>query len=124
MTIDLLAEVREEGKSTSRTFAAELIGYLDLPDIQDADERVLSDGGRTASEGKLPICAFVIGVRKPEGIWRWVVEPVIEDGRAVLRPGGKRNWHALDDAGIARLVKQVNAWYGAREEEPKANHEK
>jgi hypothetical protein len=113
IAIDLLAEILKDGKSTLRFFGAQVIGYLDLPDIQNADERVLSHLGRDPFEAGLPICAFVIGVRKPEGIYRWVVEPVIDDGRALLHREVESNWQNLDEAGAARLIGQVNAWYDA-----------
>jgi hypothetical protein len=119
MAIDLLVEILKDGKSTLRFFGAQLVGYLDLPTIQDADERVLSHFGRDRFEAGLPLCAFVIGVRKPEGLYRWVVEPVVEDGRAILQPQVftqrevEAQWQSLDDAGTSRLIAQVNAYYDA-----------
>ncbi len=113
MAIDLLIEVLKDGKSTKRFFGAQLVAYMDLPDVRDADERVLSHLGRDSFEAMLPICIFVIGVRKPEGIYRWSVGPVVEDGRALLHRDVGANWQALDDAGAAHLIGQVNAWYDA-----------
>jgi hypothetical protein len=113
IAIDLLAEILKDGKSTLRFFGAQMIGYLDLPDIRNADERVLSHLGRDPFEAALPICVFVIGVRKPEGIYRWVVEPVVDDGRALLHRDVEASWQTLDEAGAARLIGQVNAWYDA-----------
>jgi hypothetical protein len=110
---DLLVEILKDGKSTLRFFGVQLVGDIDLPDIQDSDGRVLSPLGRDPSEAMLPICVFVIGVRKPEGIYRWVVEPVVEDGRALLHRDMKANWQTLNEAGVARLLGQVNAWYNA-----------
>lgn len=118
MAIDLLVEILKDGKSTLRFFGVQLVGYLDLPDIQNADERVLSHLGRDPSEAMLPICVFAIGVRKPEGIYRWIVEPAVDDGRALLHRDVEANWQTLDDAGAARLIGQVNAWYDARKEVP------
>jgi hypothetical protein len=124
MGIDLLIDVLKNGKSSKRFFGAQLVPYMDLPSIHSADERVLGhtrNALRSDSfEAELPICAFVIGVRKPEGIYRWSVEPVVEDGQAVLRPcpvsrrDVEKSWQTLDDAGAARLIGQVNAWYDAR----------
>src|SRR5258706_9575490 len=71
--IGLLVEILKDGKSTFRFFGAQLVPHLDLPDIQDADQRPLSHLGRAPLEAALPLCVFVIGVRKPEGIYRWVV---------------------------------------------------
>jgi hypothetical protein len=114
MPINLLVEVLEDGSSTLRLFGVQVVGCTDLPDAQEADELVISHVGRRPVESNLPICAFVINVRKPEGIYRWVVEPVADDGRSVLQRPGKANWQPLDEAGVAHLIAQVHAWYDAR----------
>jgi hypothetical protein len=111
--IDLLVEVLKDGRSALRFFGVQLVGYLDLPDVREAEDRILSHLPGDAAEATLPICVFVIGVRKPEGMYRWVVEPVIEDGRALLRRGAEPDWQILDEAGAARLIRQVNDWYDA-----------
>jgi hypothetical protein len=119
MAIDLLAEILKNGKSTLRFFGAQLVGYLDLPTVQKADERVLSHLGRDPFEAGLPLCVFVIGVRKPEGLYRWVVEPIAGRGRAMLQlhvftqREVQAKWQPLDDAGVERLIAQVNAYYDA-----------
>jgi hypothetical protein len=119
LAIDLLAEILKDGKSTLRFFGAQLVGSLDLPTIQNADERVLSHLGRDPFAAGLPLGVFVIGVRKPEGFYRWVVEPLVEDGRAMLQPHVltprevQAKWQPLDEAGAERLIAQVNAYYDA-----------
>lgn len=114
MGVDLLVEIRTDRNSTRRRlFGVQIVAYMDLPDTQDSDARVVSHHGSDSLEGTLPICLFVIGVRKPEGIYRWLVEPVVEDGRALLHRDVDANWQPLDEAGVARLIGQVNAWYEA-----------
>ena len=130
MAINLLAEILKDGNATSyplnlqpgsdrRFFGVQLVGYLDLPTIQNADAHVFSHAGRDPFEAGLPLCAFVIGVRKPEGVYRWIVEPVVDNGRAILRPHVlaqrevETRWQSLDDAGTERLIGQVNAYYDA-----------
>jgi hypothetical protein len=113
VAIDLLVEILKDGKATMRFFGVQLIAYLDLPPIQNADERVLSHLGRDPFEADLPLCVFVIGVRKPEGLYRWVMEPVVDGGRAHLRHSGAVAWQPLDEAGVGRLIDQVKAWYDA-----------
>jgi hypothetical protein len=111
MAIDLKVEIPTHGNSTpQRRFGVRIVAYMDLPDTKDADARVLSHLGRNSFEAALPICAFVIGVRLPEGIYRWVVEPVVEDGRPALRQVAlsRRDvgatWQTLDETGAARLI--------------------
>lgn len=97
--IDLLVEILKDGKSTMRFFGAQLVAYLDLPAIPNADERVPSHLGRDSFEAGLPLSVFVIGVRKPEGLYRWIVEPAIHEGRALLQRDGAVNWQPLDEGG-------------------------
>jgi len=111
--IDLLVEVLKDGKPTVRFFGVQLVPCMDLTTIQTADERVRSHPGGDPLEASLPLCVLVIGVRKPEGIYRWSVEPVVEDGRALLHRNEESNWQTLDEAGAARLLGQVTAWYDA-----------
>jgi hypothetical protein len=113
MAIDLLIEILKEAKRVPRFFGAQLIAYLDLPKIENADERVLAHLGKDPFEATLPICAFLIGVRKPEALYRWVVQPVIEGGRALLSADAKPNWQALDEVEAGRLIDRVNDWYDA-----------
>jgi hypothetical protein len=110
--IDLLVEALESGQPTLRLFGVQVKAYLDLPDVQK-DEQSNSRPGGGSFEVGLPLCVFAIGARKPEGIYRWIVGPVVEDGRALLRRDVEANWQALDEAGAARLIGQVNAWYDA-----------
>jgi hypothetical protein len=111
--IDLLVENLKDGKTTLRLFGVQIVAHMDLPNDQNGDERILSRLGRDGLEAALPLCVFVIGVRKPEGIYRWAVEPVVEDGHALLCRNSAANWQPLDTAGAARLIDQVNAWYDA-----------
>jgi hypothetical protein len=113
MAVDLLVEILKNGASTLRFLGVQIVEYMDLPTIEDADEGVRSRLSEHPLEAKVPVCVFVIGVRKPEGIYRWVVEPVIDGGRAVLRRDTNGTWQPLDEAGAARLLDQVNAWYDA-----------
>ncbi len=113
MAVDLLVEILEEGKSTLRFFGVQLVSSIDLPDIHNAIERILSPLGRDTVEAMLPICVFAIGVRKPEGIYRWIVEPIVDDGRPLLHRNVGENWQTLDAAGAVHLIGQVKAWYQA-----------
>jgi hypothetical protein len=109
--IDLLVEVRKGGRSTLRFFGVQILPCMDLPDAPGADERALA---HPPSDAAFPICVFMIGVRQPEGIYRWALEPVVDAGQAALRRAEGGAWHRLDEAGAARLIDQVNAWYDAR----------
>jgi hypothetical protein len=121
MAIDLLVQILKNRRPTLRFFGAQVVPHLDLPDPKTVEAGVFSHAMiRDPFEDSLPICVFVIGVRKPEGIYRWSVEPVVEDGRAELRhrvvsrQDVMASWHPLDEAGANLLIGQVNDWYDAR----------
>ncbi|SRR6266849_5471275 len=121
MALDLRVEILKGGKSISRFFYAQLVPHLDLPEIQRVELGVMSHGltlKRNPVEKLVPICVFVVGVRKPEGIYRWSLEPVVENGQASLRECREANWQDLDEQGADRLIGQVNAWYDAVNEGP------
>jgi hypothetical protein len=125
MALDLRVEILKGGKSISRYFYAQMIPYLDLPDMESVESAVASHGltlERNPVEEWVPICVFAVGVRKPEGIYRWSLEPVVADGQASLRECPEANWQTLDEQGADRLIAQVNAWYDARNRDstPKA----
>ncbi len=128
IAIDLLVEVLKDGKSTTRFFGVQMAAYLDLPPVHEADKRALSHSRRDPFEAALPLCMFVIGVRKPEGLYRWVVEPVVDDGQALLCPLLETNWQALDERGVNCLIGQVNAYYDVANKvstrKPRGHHSK
>jgi hypothetical protein len=56
--------------------------------------------------------------RDLDGRYCWIVAPVVEHGQAQLLRDNKPTvphdiWHKVDDAGIRRLVAEVNAYYDA-----------
>jgi hypothetical protein len=126
--IELLAEILQGGKSTLRFFGVRIVALMDLPEIQNVDEQVRSHPGKEPVDASIPVCVFVVGVRKPEGVWRWLVEPVVQDGRALLRRDTEATWQTLNEAGAALLIDQVNAWYDALKGEttpqPRERHPK
>jgi hypothetical protein len=101
--IDLLVEILKEGKPM-RFFGVQLIASLDLPGIPNADEQVHAQFRNDTVEAALPLCVFLIGVRKPEGLYCWVMEPVIAGGQAVLHRAGEPIWQVLDETGVASLL--------------------
>lgn len=116
LAVDLLVEILKNRKSTLRFFGVQIIADMDLPTVEEAEKRVLAHLDHNASEAALPLGVFAVGIRKPEGIYRWNVEPVVEDGRPLLRPNTRADWKPLDGEAAARLIAQVNLWYDALHE--------
>ena len=85
---------------------------LDVPEVAQAERYVLSHP-KLAKGTSVPFCVFAIGVRGPEGRYRWVAEPVIEEGRAYLDTHPRPQWVDLNEEAAAALVRRVSEWYDA-----------
>jgi hypothetical protein len=110
----LLFEILKDGKPTLRFFGAQFVPYMDQPPpIEKADERVLTCLRKAPAGAGLPICVFVVEVRTLESLYRWAIEPVVQEGRALLQERRTGDWHPLDEAEVASLIGQVNAYYDA-----------
>lgn len=110
--VDLLVEIRTKNPLRPRIFGVMLVPFMDMPDLNAADEEARSQC-RRAAKAIFPVCAFVISMRETQGIYRWAVEPVVVDGEAVLRRDAPGDWHPLDQPDVDALMAQVNAWYDA-----------
>lgn len=108
---NLLVEILQDGKETMRFFGVRMDAVLDLPTNPKAVEGLFSHSENRPFDAGIPFAECRIGVRKPEGIYRWLVEPVIEEGRALLRYHEAGNWQTLDDEVAAEMIDRVNAWY-------------
>lgn len=111
--LDLLVEILRDGKPTLRFFGVQIAASLDMPNPSKVDERICFDVDKLYRTGGLPLAIFAIGVRQPEGIYRWLVEPIVEEDDVALQPQLTGPWQSLDDAGVERLIDRVNAWYEA-----------
>jgi hypothetical protein len=109
--VDLLVEIHTAVPSRLRLFGVQIVAFMDLPNIPDAEKQSCSHLGKDLLQLELPICVFGIGIRKPEGIYRWVVEPVVENGRPLLHRVEQANWQPLNEEGVDCLIGQANAWY-------------
>ncbi|MGL4553389.1 MAG: hypothetical protein ACRC33_19655 [Gemmataceae bacterium] len=116
MAIDLRVELLRGGKPTWQFIAVYLIPYLDQMPPDSADRCVPCSLGRDPVEAQWPVCAFLIEIRKLNGVFRWVREPAVRDGRAELIDGEKDSWHPIDTANITRLIEQAREWYDLRSE--------
>jgi hypothetical protein len=97
--LDLVFEIPANGGSRRRLFGVRIVSFMDLPDTSDIDEQARSRRARNPAIIEFPICDLVIGVRKPEGMYRWDIEPVVDEGRALLSLNRDADWQPLDDGG-------------------------
>jgi hypothetical protein len=59
----------------------------------------------------LPVCVFVVNVRKNKAFYAWVAEPQVEAKGATLRFHETGTFHPLDPAAVSDIIDRVKAWY-------------
>ena len=110
---DLLAEVLKNGVSAGRFFGVQVAGRLELPSVEAINRDFRSDGRNGHAEFAIPLCAFLFDVRNNQGVYRWLMEPVLEDGIPKLDRVGDTRWARLDERTVNTIVDQVAGWYEA-----------
>lgn len=126
---DLLVRILSATTSETPKFGVEakgtrqaLSGRQALPQFRKITDKVHNTD--------LPVCLFLFNVETEKGIYRWLREPIIEDGNnSRLRtnipsyPGMKGRhgeggdqapFEVLDDAGVNYIFDRVVSWYKAK----------
>ena len=110
--IDLLVEVLKNGKRAMRVFGVQLKGCLSLPSLDETGDS-FGSGNLGQAEYDLPVCAFLIDVKKNEGYFCWVVEPIVEDEEPSLERCREPRWKPLNAQALKIIVGRVAEWYDA-----------
>jgi len=111
--IDLLVEVLKSGKHAMRVFGVQLKGCISLPNSKEAIKAFSQIRKKSSVEMNLPLCAFLIDVKKNQGYSRWLVEPVVPMGEPRLMWNNDSEWQTLNEDALNTIVSQVTAWYDA-----------
>lgn len=61
-----------------------------------------------------PVCLFFFTMMDDKAYFKWIVEPIVEDGKATLRLHEENMLEALDNAQLDELVSRVEEWYDVR----------
>jgi hypothetical protein len=110
---DLLVELVKDHHPWARLFAVQVAGVLELPSVQDIEAKLRKVRPKPRQEYSLPLAAFLWDVRRNEGFFTWIVQPVIQNGAPKLDGISKQDWHKLDESAVNKIVEQVNAYYDA-----------
>jgi hypothetical protein len=115
--VDILVTLRVRGQDTGRRFGVNVtaIGPDSSDPIQAQSSHVRRAGGRQAQT--FPVCAMMIDVVRNAGFWRWLQEPILEKGQALLLSHAEDISSPLRDLTASELnmiVDLVNRWYDSR----------
>ena len=111
--LDLAVSLSETGTFSSRRFDIEVRAALDDEVFADPDGR---PGEPTVERRWLdlpsPAILFLIHAVMDEMKYRWLLRPVVENGRTDLSARGN-DWRELNPAALDHIVGEVAAWYDA-----------
>jgi hypothetical protein len=113
--VDFLVTLTLGGVPTGRMFGVQVKAH----EGSVASARELHSPGdlslRDLADVPLPLCLFVFTMSDDRGYYGWLKEPVVGAPRApMLRLVDEVSWDELNDAGLARIIGSVNAWYDAQ----------
>jgi hypothetical protein len=112
---DLVVEITKDGRPTQRLFGVRLKGVTSSPSEKEASRLLAAlPAAPEASEFTFPVCGFLFDVKRNDGFYAWLVEPVVSgDGKPGLEPVADLRAMRLGAAEIDSIVDRVNRWYDA-----------
>ena len=66
------------------------------------------------TDATFPVCMLAFSATSSAGWFRWIVEPVLEDGSASLRLSSSPRFRRATDELRDQLIDDVNRWFEAR----------
>ena len=64
-----------------------------------------------------PVCLLYFTMENNEGRFTWIAEPIIEEGKPVLKYHEAANTRKFDKGALDEIVDKINNWYDAMPEE-------
>jgi hypothetical protein len=113
--VDLLIDLSEPKKlMMPRRFAVQIKGLRDLPSVKELNKRLGKDPGhRLAKAFEMPVLLSVVQFSNLRALYCWIVEPIVEDGKAGLRIPDECNWTEFQKDAVEDVLAKVNVFYEA-----------
>ncbi len=108
--VDFVVALKEPDSTlTTKIFVVQVKGTLSS-DQKDWTENVkqLYKKGKALS---LPVCVFVVNVRKNDAAYAWVAEPELKGGGVALNFFEHPEFHELNAEAVDQIIDRVRTWY-------------
>jgi hypothetical protein len=110
--LDYTVRIQTENGAGPRDFGILMRATMSPVTIEQANAQLTPTlGSLVAAEFVVPVCVFYFTVKDDQGYYTWSHEPVVEKGKARLRPHAEADCHPLDDEALDEIVSRVRAWY-------------
>lgn len=110
--VDFVVALKEaENVPPTKLFVVQVKGTL------SSDQREWTENVKQlykhGQEFYLPVCVFLVNIRKNDAAYAWVAEPQVKAGSVALNSFEHPDFHALDNAAVDQIVNRVRSWYDA-----------
>jgi hypothetical protein len=111
--VDLLIDVPERGEhGIRRSLAIQVKGFCELPGNAELNRRITKEYlARHVSQFNVPLIVCVVSFKTLKAEFCWMLEPVVDGGRANLKRPVGYDWATFDEAGAGEIVSAVTAFY-------------
>jgi hypothetical protein len=113
--IHCIVEIKGKDNPARRVFGVELRGTMS-PVTDDHANKVLHPSMQNMlrrGEFPFPACLLYFTMENNEGRFTWIAEPVLEDGKPVLRYHGEADTKKFDKGALDNIIEQINKWFDA-----------
>lgn len=110
--VDFVIDLRRGERELGRYLAVQLFAYPDFPNVADLNKKVARQLPSELREDMgVPLIAFAVQVRELDARYSWIIEPVVEEGAAVLSHTPEYDWKKLDDRAMEEILERLNEYW-------------
>lgn len=113
--VDALVEIKGKDTPGRRLFGVELRGTM-APVTDDHANKVLRPSMQSMlrrGDFPFPVCLLYFTMQNNEGRFTWIAEPVLENGKPLLKYHGEADTRKFDKEALDGIVEKVNQWFDA-----------
>ncbi len=117
--IDCIVGIKGKEKPSQRVFGVELRGTMSHVTDDHANKVLYPSMQNLLRRGEFPfpVCLLYFTMENNEGRFTWIAEPVLAEGKPVLKYHGKANTKKFDKKVLDELVEKINKWFDAMPED-------
>ncbi len=117
--IDCIVEIKGKEKPSRRVFGVELRGTMSPVTDDHANKVLYPSMQNILRRGEFPFPVFLLyfTMENNEGRFTWIAEPVVEEGKPVLKYHGEADTRKFDKKVLDELAERINKWFDAMPED-------
>jgi hypothetical protein len=112
--VDFLLTLAADGEVSGRHVGVVVKPRVSESEVPRLTPRSVRRERSQFADAVFPVCMVSFSPVGEQGYFRWIIEPSVESGVAVLGYAARTHFEPLTNDVVDRLVHDVSAWYDAR----------